>query len=163
MPRPSHTDLAMPELFSPQVFLGAEVERMKMTSSMERGAIYTRQEVVEFILDLAGYTAEKPLSSMRLLEPSFGSGDFLLGAVRRLLRSAQRENKSLAGLHDAIRAVELHRDTFDDTRFRLIELLAEMEVTEGDATSLADVWLINGDFLLENHAEGFDFVVGNPP
>jgi hypothetical protein len=46
---------------------------------------------------------------------------------------------------------------------RLIELLAEMGVTGRDATSLADVWLINGDFLLENFAAGFDFVVGNPP
>jgi hypothetical protein len=163
MPRPSHTDLAMPELFSPQVFLGAEVERMKTTSGMARGAIYTRQEVVEFILDLAGYTVDKPLCSMRLLEPSFGSGDFLLSAIRRLLQSAQRENKPLAELHDAIRAVELHRDTFEITRIRLIELLAEMGVTEGDAISLADVWLINGDFLLENFTAGFDFVVGNPP
>src|SRR6266542_2844473 len=51
----------------------------------ERGAVYTRRETVEFILDLAGYTDDKPLHHYRLLEPSFGNGDFLLVAVERLL------------------------------------------------------------------------------
>ena len=41
----------------------------------ERGAIFTRQTVVGFILDLAGYTADRPLHTMRILEPSFGGGD----------------------------------------------------------------------------------------
>jgi hypothetical protein len=39
-----------------------------------RGAVNTRPEVVEFMLDLAGYTACQPLHRMRLLEPSFGNG-----------------------------------------------------------------------------------------
>jgi len=43
--------------------------------------------VVEFILDLAGYTADEPLDIKRLLEPSFGDGDFLLLAVARLLEA----------------------------------------------------------------------------
>jgi hypothetical protein len=50
-----------------------------------RGVVFTRREVVDFILDLAGYTPDKPLHEMRLLEPSFGGGDFLLPAVERLL------------------------------------------------------------------------------
>jgi len=51
----------------------------------ERGAIFTRREVVDFILDLTGYTADRPLHRMSLLEPSFGDGDFLLPAIERLL------------------------------------------------------------------------------
>ena len=43
-----------------------------------RVAIFTRSEVVDFILDLAGYTEDQPLHEKRLLEPSFGGGDFLL-------------------------------------------------------------------------------------
>ncbi len=35
----------------------------------ERGAIFTRREVVEFILDLVGYTSDQPLQQRRLLEP----------------------------------------------------------------------------------------------
>ena len=51
----------------------------------ERGAIFTRREVVDFMLDLAGYTANRPIHRMRLLEPSFGGGEFLLAAVERLI------------------------------------------------------------------------------
>ena len=51
----------------------------------ERGAIFTRREVVEFILDLVGYTSDRPLMDRRLLEPSFGEGDFLLPAVARIV------------------------------------------------------------------------------
>lgn len=51
----------------------------------ERGAIFTHREVVNFILDLAGYTSDQPLFQRRLLEPSFGGGDFLLPAIDRLL------------------------------------------------------------------------------
>lgn len=48
-----------------------------------RGAIFTRSEVVDFILDLVGYTEDQPLHKKRLLEPSFGGGDFLLPIVDR--------------------------------------------------------------------------------
>lgn len=51
----------------------------------ERGAIFTRREVVDFILDLIGYRTDLPLYKLRLLEPSFGNGDFLLPAIDRLL------------------------------------------------------------------------------
>lgn len=50
-----------------------------------RGAVFTRPEVVAAILDLSGYTADRPLHLLRLLEPSFGDGDFLFPACRRPL------------------------------------------------------------------------------
>ena len=61
-----------------------------------RGAIFTRSEVVDFILDLAGYTEDQLLHEKRLLEPSFGGGDFLLPIIQRLLSAwraaSQREH-----------------------------------------------------------------------
>jgi hypothetical protein len=80
-----------------------------------RGAIFTRPEVVDFILDLAGYTTDQPLHQKRLLEPSFGAGDFLLPAVSRLLTAWQITEGTGSvqdELGDAIRAVELHQETF---------------------------------------------------
>lgn len=153
----------MSELFAPQVFLGDEVERMKASEDLGRGVVYTRSEVVEFMLDLCGYTVDRSLWDLRLLEPSFGSGDFLFPAVKRLVESALRGGKKAADLLDAVRAVELHRDTFLESRSRLLELLVEAGVTKAEAKSLADRWLINGDFLLESFPGGFDVVVGNPP
>ena len=91
-----------------------------------RGAIFTRPEVVGFILDLAGYTADQPLHKKRLLEPSFGGGDFLLPIVSRLLaawRAAEGTGSALSALGEAIFAIELHRDTFLSTREKVTALL----------------------------------------
>lgn len=131
----------------------------------ERGAVFTRREVVDFLLDLAGYTIDRPLTKMRLLEPSFGAGDFLISAVDRLLdawtKAGRPEpNRALA---DAIRAVELHRQSFQATRRKIIAHLASAGIARRTAEGLTDKWLIFGDFLLIDLNERFDVVVGNPP
>ena len=123
-------------------------------------------EVVEFILDLVGYTEDKPLTKYRLLEPSFGGGDFLLPAASRLLKTwrAGRGAKSpLDDLGDAISAVELHQETFNSTYAAVVELLTQEGLPHNTALALADRWLTHDDFLLARLNGEFDFVVGNPP
>ena len=138
------------------------VERLAHDSDGdERGAVFTRREVVDFILDLAGYTPDRPLHNMRLLEPSFGGGEFLLAAVERLLAAFQAAG-SVGELGACIRAVELHRDTFETTKLDLEALLSRFGIGK-EATRLISIWLIAGDFLLERLPGQFDFVVGNPP
>ncbi|WP_249199788.1 Eco57I restriction-modification methylase domain-containing protein [Gluconobacter sp. Dm-62] len=131
-----------------------------------RGAIFTRSEVVDFILDLAGYTEDQPLHEKRLLEPSFGGGDFLLPIIERLLsawRAARPNGSAVEDLADAIRAVELHHDTFRGTQSAVVALLKRQGVRANAATTLAGCWLSQGDFLLAPLEGQFDFVVGNPP
>lgn len=130
----------------------------------ERGAIFTRSEVVEFILDLVGYTPDKPLHTKRLLEPSFGGGDFLLAAVARLLSAANAHDAvSLTALTGAIRAVEVHQATFVATRARLADLLTDAGLGDADAEALCTTWLVSDDFLLAEIDGSFDYVIGNPP
>ena len=131
-----------------------------------RGAIFTRSEVVDFILDVAGYTEDQPLYKKRILEPSFGGGDFLLPIIERLLSAwsaARPKGSALNELANAIRAIELHYDTFRRTQAAVIALLKRRGITANAATSLAKCWLSRGDFLLEPLEGTFDFVVGNPP
>ncbi len=145
----------------------AAVEALASQGDVEaRGAVFTRREVVDFILDLAGYTPDQTLHEMRLLEPSFGGGDFLLPAVERLLAAWRIYGDGCLmfdALKDAIRAVELHRDTFQATRRALVEYLMASDVGAQTANRLADFWLVQGDFLLEPLEGQFDYVVGNPP
>jgi hypothetical protein len=122
--------------------------------------------VVEFILDLAGYTEDQPLYKKRILEPSFGGGDFLLPIIARLLaawRGARPNGSALGELVDAIRAVELHHETFCSTQAAVVELLKRQGIPSNDAKALACCWLSQGDFLLTPLEGQFDFVVGNPP
>lgn len=151
------------ELFPSEEFLGDALLKMKMAPSEERGAIFTRPEVVDFMLDLVGYTPDRPLWQLRLLEPSFGGGEFLLRAVERLLQAAQKAKIPTHELARAIRAVELHQDTFQQTREALLRLLQDRRVPQATISTLLEAWLKNTDFLLEPDREAFDLVVGNPP
>jgi len=139
--------------------------------TLERGAIYTRQEVVEFMLDLIGYVPTAPLHQKQALEPSFGGGDFLLPMTSRLLKAwrahkgdeGSAESSVIDVLGNALCAVELHRDSFEKTRDDVIQLLCEDGLSEFTSTALADRWLMQGDFLLQAPNRRFDYVVGNPP
>lgn len=145
----------------------AATEALATEGGLEaRGAIFTRSEVVDFILDLAGYTEDQPLHEKRLLEPSFGGGDFLLPIIQRLLsawRAARPNGTEVDDLGDAIRAVELHHDTFRSTYAAVVALLKREGLSANAATALAGRWLSQGDFLLAPLEGQFDFVVGNPP
>ena len=133
----------------------------------ERGAIFTKRAVVDFILDLCGYTLDRPLHAVQILEPSFGGGDFLLPVIERLLAS----RRAVAGgvgdpvdvFADSIRAVELHRASFDATRVKVVAALGANGLSFEQAETLANRWLIHGDFLLADIGGPFDVVVGNPP
>jgi hypothetical protein len=131
----------------------------------QRGAIFTKREVVDFILDLTGYTADSSLLKLRLLEPSFGEGDFLIPAIDRLLSAWRKDGRpdALDALSEAIRAVELHRVTFEATRRKVVSLLRDAGIGQVAAKALADKWLIYGDFLLVPLDGSFDVVIGNPP
>jgi len=130
-----------------------------------RGAIFTRREVVDFLLDLTGYTLARSLLGMRLLEPSFGGGDFLLPAIERLLAAWEAAGRPmpLPTMRDCIRAVEVHRATYVTTRERVVAMLSARGISQDDAEALAAQWLIYGDFLLVPLDGEFDVVVGNPP
>ncbi len=143
------------------------VESLSRSSGIEaRGAIYTRSEVVNFILDLVGYNDSKALYARSLLEPSFGGGDFLLPAIDRLLKSrsgALKAGRRIGDLAKCIRAVELHGETFTATRQTVIARLTQEGFNRAEANHLAAAWLVEGDFLLTQFPTGFDFVIGNPP
>ena len=145
----------------------AAIDQLALNAEVDsRGAVFTRREVVDFILDLSGYTADQPLHEKRVLEPSFGAGDFLLPIIERLLsawQAARPKTTAFEELNDAIRAVELHHDTFRSTYAAVVALLKREGMRSNTAQALTDCWLSQGDFLLAPLEGEFDFVVGNPP
>lgn len=133
------------------------------SASIDRGAVFTRREVVDFMLDLIGYTADADLHGYRLLEPSMGEGDFLLPAVQRLLQCWSRSSLPSSALDGCIRAVELHHHSYLHTFASVQKLLCEHGLPAQEAARIAGLWLVQGDFLLTALPGEFDFVVGNPP
>ena len=153
-----------PSLFGDSAVTDA-VNALASAGIEQRGAIFTRREVVDFVLDLTGYTIDRPLMKLRLLEPSFGGGDFLLPAIDRLLDVWIRAGRPdpYRTLADAVRGVELHRQSFEATRRKVISHLTAAKVKHHDAEALAGQWLVFGDFLLVDLNDHFDVVIGNPP
>jgi hypothetical protein len=155
------------QLTLPMLNYSGAVKSFAQSGAEERGMVFTRREVVEFILDLAGYTVNQPLHQFRLLEPSFGNGDFLLPIVERLLRTYQAHVSDLSRISEdlapAIRAVEVHHESIKSTQLKLLALLGEYAVSEADAHRLLEAWIIEGDFLLVELPWAFTHAVGNPP
>lgn len=156
-------DIPAPTLFAEDCPVTKAVEALASAPAEARGAIFTKAEVVAFILDLVGYTSDQDLSARRILEPSFGGGGFLLEIVSRLLSSAKANGKPADQLVDCIRGVEIHRDTFQSTRGSVLQRLQDHGVKDAAAAKLVDAWLLPGDFLLAPIDGRFDVVVGNPP
>ena len=147
--------------------LQAAVDLLAAAGVEERGAVFTRRAVVEFVMDLTGYTTTDALRKKHLLEPSFGEGAFLLVAVERLLDSylshAHKQAVPVDDLSDSIRAIELHQKSFIETRLKLRYLLREKGIANAATEKLLDAWLMQGDFLLTDFPFHFTHIVGNPP
>ena len=149
-----YQDLGTPS--SPEISAATE-NLSKSTGAESLGAIFTRPEVVDFILDLAGYTEDKALHKKRLLEPSFGAGDFLVPIVKRLLSAWREVEGTLDDLTNAIYAVELHRETYEKTHAIVLDFLQQEGFSAKTANALLKCWLLQGDFLLVPLKGEFDF------
>lgn len=132
------------------------------------GAVYTKPEIVDVILDLAGYSPlDRDLTKLRLLEPSCGDGAFIQAIVARVLASARHHRARIdwrsKGLERAITAVDLNPRAVSATREAVAGMLVAAGAPIARASDLAERWVNEADFLLETIPHRFDFVVGNPP
>lgn len=130
---------------------------------VEYGEVFTRRWVVETILDLVGYTADADISCKTLIEPSVGSGAFLIPAVERLVASAARHGVPLAALTGAVRGYDLQAAHVKSSQERITSVLESAGSSPGTARKLAKAWIHQADYLLDQSDLQADFVVGNPP
>ncbi|MCU0269133.1 MAG: Eco57I restriction-modification methylase domain-containing protein [Acidimicrobiales bacterium] len=144
--------------------LDLQVPRARSVGGDEHGEVFTRRWVVELILDLAGYTADRDLGAMTAVEPSCGAGAFLGPMVERLLTSCNQHGRDIASSSRAIQAFDLLEGNAEIASKGVVAQLVDAGLGTHDAESLASTWVTSGDFLLAKHEEGsVDFVLGNPP
>jgi len=128
------------------------------------GEVFTRRWVVELILDLVGYTADRDLAALVVVEPSCGTGAFLVPIVDRLIQSSARHGHDLRSVYDAVQAFDVLDANAERARKAVALRLQEAGLTDDEASEVVGAWVKTGDFLLHEHSpQSADYVVGNPP
>lgn len=123
-------------------------------SGVSHGDVFTSPRVICFMLDLIGYTSDKDLSAYKVLEPSFGHGDFLIEIQNRLIQSANKFNFDASEIMSKnIYGCEIDRGKYD----KCIDTL-RLEMPNFTPSNLK-----TEDFLFSLWNTQFDFIIGNPP
>ncbi len=146
--------------------LGQEVDPhvFQIDETGEHGEVFTRRWVVELILDLSGFTADRDLGGMVAVEPSCGSGAFLAPMTERLIESCRIHRRPLADIRTALRAFDLLPVNSELAQKTVAGALIDAGLDDIEARSIATDCVQCGDFLLTSHSEDVaDFVLGNPP
>lgn len=120
--------------------------------------VQTPDKYVDYILDIAGYN--KNIVGKKVLENSFGEGNFLVEIVRRYIIAAKKvgikneEISSLLGLD--IIGYEIDSNAFERCLKRLNRLIDSFGIP-------AVKWKLYCKDFLQSMVEKVDFVIGNPP
>lgn len=130
----------------------------------DRCAIYTSAPTASRLLDLVGWTETLDLSKAVLLEPCVGEGAILLEATRRLIASMRAFEWRLTktALLPRIRGFELHPGAARSARIDVCLTLLKLGIDWDMASDLADAWVSERDFLLEQPLQA-THVAANPP
>ncbi|MEU7994393.1 Eco57I restriction-modification methylase domain-containing protein [Micromonospora sp. NPDC049060] len=132
--------------------------------SIEHGEVFTRRWVVDLVLDLAGYTADRDLAELVAIEPACGGGAFLASMSARISSSCRKHDRPLLDAKDALRAFDLLEPNVAASRRLVRDVLVDEGWPLDEAREVAAAWVRQGDYLLDAYLdESVDFVVGNPP
>ena len=117
------------------------------------GDVPTAPDVVRYMLDVVGYTTDKNLSDIIILEPSCGEGEFVVEIARRLIESARHFGfDAQDAFVKCVYGYDIVEEKIQQCRGRLLDL----------GLDPSDSHIVVGDFLSVRVPE-VDLVVGNPP
>ncbi len=122
----------------------------------DHGIVLTKPEIVSFMLDKIGYTSDKDLSELRIIEPASGDGAYALEIIDRLYLSSINFQFSF---QEALQNLEFYE--LDNRMSYLLTKKVKSHLNQY-STLLPDGLIKTEDFLTAKTAK-CDFVVGNPP
>ncbi|KIF02280.1 DNA methyltransferase [Streptomyces sp. RSD-27] len=134
------------------------------TEAVEHGEVFTRRWVVDLILDLLGYTSDKDLCDLKIVEPACGGGAFLGAIASRISASCRAHKRPITDALDAVHAFDLLDRNVRDSRALVENELVDAGEAPEEARKVAEAWIGQGDYLLQSDTyHPADYVVGNPP
>ena len=132
---------------------------LDIENNKEKCQKFTPLNIVENMLDIAGYTTD--LVGKKVLENSFGSGNILKGIVRRYIQDAISQGISSEdisiGVKNDIYGIELDKKLYNECINELDEIIEEYRLPKVEWS------LYNEDALEWCSPVKFQFIIGNPP
>ena len=125
------------------------------SSGKPHGDVFTKLDVVKFMLDEVDYVSTSDLSSVSIIEPSCGKGEFLLEIIKRLKLSSSLFHFDFnEAFHNCVTAIDIDCSKVEYCIEHVRNSYPEIDIPEGNIRS--------EDFLLSSYQK-VDIVVGNPP
>lgn len=126
------------------------------------GAVFTRPEVVEYMLREVGRAGRfRKWSCLRILEPSCGDGAFVLPIIEALVsENPDWNDQSLEGF---LSAFDISGESIARVKAAASARLETAGCPEAVVKRLLLRWFHQEDFLMHEFSGRFDVVIGNPP
>ena len=118
----------------------------KRKNGREHGTVYTRSEVVDFILSLSGLNTKEDIIGKKILDPSVGEGIFIFCLVKKILREYGNDYKQIKSTLHNITVVELDKMKCEIFKHKIIELLLEYDKNYSELAE--EINIINNYYLL---------------
>lgn len=129
---------------------------------IENGIVFTPEYIASFIVKNIFDNVSEWSEKLRIIDPGCGCGIFLITAIEYLKNRFHVRVKDI--VLNNIYGIDLEPDNV-----RRCKKIMKMLVTlDGDEISESEISVIHANSLKQNwnktfHAEGFDFIIGNPP
>lgn len=133
-------------------------------SSSEKGEVFTKPEIVNFMLIVSGVIDDLSLIGTRILEPSCGQGEFVIAIAKQIKVNFEKENIKLpfSQLVNLVKAYDISSRNLDIAKGNIKEILIGI-YTYAELETVLNCWFVHEDFLLTYQEDQFTHIVGNPP
>jgi methylase of polypeptide subunit release factors len=133
-------------------------------SGNEKGEVFTKPEIVRFMLQTSGITDSILNKETRILEPSCGEGEFVVAVAQELCQQLIANNVKVNAnsFINLICAFDISTQSIAKAKKNTVRVLNKV-FNAAEAKELVDSWFKLEDFLLYPHQQLYTYVIGNPP
>ncbi len=118
-------------------------------SGEEKGEVFTKPYIVEFMLKTSGVYENILLPETRILEPSCGHGEFVLSIAKELCKQASLNGiKNGCNYKHLVTAYDISSKNIANAKSKTFDVL-NSNFNPEDSLTLVEHWYRNTDFLID--------------
>jgi hypothetical protein len=128
------------------------------SNGKEHGSVFTRSEIVSYIINSVGLTRKNNISTKKILDPAVGEGAFIIPIIQIIINTFKNDDQKIKLCLNNITAYEIDNIKYDRLMQKLNKLFNDNNLNGFEKY----LRIFNEDYLLAS-SDKFDLVIGNPP